>query len=130
MPRSSKPHVSVITAAYNAEKYLKEAVESVLIQTGEFEHLIVDDGSSDGTAEIAQSFGDPRIRYERQENAGPAAARNRGLELAKGEYALILDADDRLTPDAMAKKSACMDKSPDIDAVFGNQYCLDDDGVI
>lgn len=88
------PFVSVIIPAYNAETYLADAIESILVQNYHLlEILVVDDGSSDRTAEIAKEYGD-RIRYIYQKNAGPAAARNAGIKLASGEILGFLDADD------------------------------------
>ncbi|MCT7980093.1 glycosyltransferase family 2 protein [Laspinema olomoucense] len=88
------PLISVIIPAYNAETYLSDAIESVFVQDyHSLEILVVDDGSSDRTAEIAKEYGD-RIRYIYQNNAGPAAARNAGIKLAKGEILGFLDADD------------------------------------
>ncbi len=97
--------VSVIVPFYNVEDYLPECVESVLAQTlRETELILVDDGSSDGSGEMAESY---RSRYPEavqvihQENQGPAAARNAGLEIARGTHVHFLDSDDRLKPEAL-----------------------------
>lgn len=91
--------ISVIIPVYNAEKYIKRAVESVLMQTyREIEVIIVDDGSTDGSVSVCTSIDDVRIKVIRQENAGPAQARNTGLENANGEFVCFLDADDYLEP--------------------------------
>ena len=92
------PGISVIVPAYNAEKYLKNCVESVRNQTfQDWELLIVDDGSKDRTREIAMecAAGDDRVRVLRKKNGGVSSARNLGLREAKGEYIAFLDADDR-----------------------------------
>lgn len=89
--------ISVIMPAYNVEKYIARSVESVLAQTyGDFELLIVDDGSTDGTGRIADEWAkkDERIGVIHQENGGVAAARNSALEAAKGDFVAFLDADD------------------------------------
>lgn len=87
--------ISVIVPVYNTERYLEEALRSLLAQTlRPAEIIVIDDGSTDRTPEIAQAFGD-LIRYARQENAGTPAARNHGLRLARGEMIAFLDADDR-----------------------------------
>ena len=89
--------VSIITPCYNGEKYLAETIESVLSQTyPDWEMLIVDDGSSDRSAEIAQRYADadPRVIVMRQRNKGSAAARNKGIRYARGQYIALLDADD------------------------------------
>src|SRR5579872_1776903 len=88
------PLVSVVIPAYNAERHVAEAVESVLAQTyAPVEIVVVDDGSSDSTAETVRQFG-PRVRFTTQTNAGAGAARNRGVAMATGHYIAFLDADD------------------------------------
>ena len=88
--------ISIIVPVYNAEKYIRETVESVLAQTyDDWELLLIDDCSSDSSCEIIDSFDDPRIRLIKQpENKGAYAARNRGLKEAEGRYIAFLDADD------------------------------------
>ena len=89
-----KPLVSVIIPTYNSAGYIEEALESVFEQTlQDFEIIVVDDGSTDGTGEVLRKYGD-RIRYIYQENNGPASARNGGIRVARGEYIAFLDADD------------------------------------
>jgi glycosyltransferase involved in cell wall biosynthesis len=92
----TKPLVSVVIPAYNRAALLGRAVNSVLEQSfQDFEILIVDDGSTDNTAEVVQGFEDPRIRYIRHaKNAGEAAARNTGIHAARGQYVAFLDSDD------------------------------------
>lgn len=91
----SSTDISAIVPVYNTERYLEEALRSLLAQTlRPAEIIVIDDGSTDRTPEIARAFGD-LIRYARQENAGSSAARNHGLRLARGEMIAFLDADDR-----------------------------------
>lgn len=100
--RSSLPEVSVVMAARDAERTLRESVESLLAQTyPQWELIIVDDGSSDDTATVAQRLcaQDGRIRYLFQEHAGASQARNRGLTQARGEWLLFLDSDDTVAPE-------------------------------
>src|SRR5512145_295142 len=86
--------------AYNAEVYIRQSIDSVLAQTyPNWELVIVDDGSTDRTGEIASEYGDPRIRVFRQENGGEAAARNTALKNIQGEFLAFLDADDLYLPD-------------------------------
>lgn len=86
--------VSVVIPAFNAQNYITSAIDSALTQEGcEIDVIVVDDGSTDGTSQIVQAYGD-RVRYVRQDNAGPAAARNLGLSLASSEWIAFLDADD------------------------------------
>jgi hypothetical protein len=95
------PLVSLIIPCYNQGHFLADAIESALRQTHvSTEIIVVDDGSSDGTAGVAARY--PSVRYVRQENRGAPAARNAGLRESSGELVLFLDADDRLLPDAVA----------------------------
>ncbi len=92
--------ISVIIPCYNQAHFLYEAIESVLAQTHhDFEIIVVDDGSTDSTAEVAA--GHPDVRYVRQPNRGVATARNTGLRESEGEYLVFLDADDHLLPAAL-----------------------------
>lgn len=107
---SALVRVSVIIAVYNGERFIRETIESVLNQDcDEFELLIVDDGSTDTTATIVQSYEDDRIRYIQQQNQGVCAARNCGLAIAKGEYVVFLDADDVLLPYKLRTQLAVFD---------------------
>lgn len=110
--------VSVIIPAYNAEKYIAAAIESVLAQSFPgVECIVVDDGSSDRTAEIVQRFGE-RVRYCHQANSGRSAARNRGISLASGDYIAFLDADDLLLPDKLAQQVDYLERHAEYDAVY------------
>ncbi|HEY6711852.1 MAG TPA: glycosyltransferase family 2 protein [Rubrobacter sp.] len=96
--------VSVVIPCYNQARFLGEAMQSVLCQVyTDLEIIVVDDGSKDGTEEVASGYAkeDPRVRLIRQENKGQAAARNRGLAEAGGEYVVFLDSDDRLVSEAL-----------------------------
>lgn len=113
--------ISVVIPVLNTEQYLGEAIESVLAQGSELlEILVVDDGSTDGSASVAASFGDP-VRVIRQENAGPAAARNRGIRATRGDYVAFLDADDTFTAEKFALQAARLDNHPEIDIVIGQR---------
>ena len=95
----NSPLTSVVIPCYNAEGYVGEAIESALNQTYRpVEVIVIDDGSTDGSLDVIRSFGD-RIRYESGPNRGPSAARNRGVQLARGELIQFLDADDVLHPE-------------------------------
>ena len=92
------PAVSVVVPLYNKRDQIASTIKSVLQQSfQDFEIIVVDDGSSDGSDEMIADFLD-KIRYVRQSNAGPSAARNKGIEMAKGEYVAFLDADDEWKP--------------------------------
>lgn len=103
-----RPLVSVITPAYNAERYIGDAIRSVLAQTyTDWEMIIVDDGSTDRTCAIIESYAarDPRISLVRlKENSGPAVARNAAMARAQGRYLAFLDADDEWLPEKLAKQ--------------------------
>ena len=99
---------SVIVPVYNAEKYLARCVESILEQSyADFEIILVDDGSSDGSAIVCQQFTtkDSRIRYVWQKNQGAGAARRAGVIEARGEYIFFVDSDDYLSVDALQNQS-------------------------
>src|SRR5664280_3075793 len=101
------PRVSVIIPAYNAEAFLARALRSVVAQTfDDYEIVLVDDGSTDGTAEIARSF--KQARYFHQPNRRQPATRNRGLKEAKGELIAFLDADDEWLPEKLERQLAFM----------------------
>ena len=118
--------------AYNAEKYIAEAVDSILGQTfGDFEFIILNDCSTDRTEEIILSYDDPRIVYlKNEQNMGVAATLNRGLEIAKGEYIARMDADDISLPERFALQTAYLDTHPQVAVVgssvelFGSQKSL------
>lgn len=106
--------ISCIIPVYNGERYLREAIDSILAQTYRpLEIIVVDDGSTDGTADVAASYG-ARLDYVRQSNAGPAAARNRGLSLAQGEFVAFLDADDLWHPEKLACQMARFQARPEL----------------
>ena len=96
------PKISVILPAYNSQDYIKKSIESVFAQTfTDFELIIVDDGSTDGTSDIINSLSDDRIKIISQSNQGPGAARNNAFRVVSGEYVMFLDSDDWFCPDAL-----------------------------
>ncbi|MFZ2642490.1 MAG: glycosyltransferase family A protein, partial [Verrucomicrobiia bacterium] len=113
------PRVSVVIPCYNLGQYLDEAVESVLAQTyQEFEILVVDDGSTDETTkQILSSYNRPKTRVIRTANQGPSAARNTGIQQARGEYILPLDADDKIGSRYMEKAVAVLDQRAEVGIV-------------
>lgn len=123
------PQVTVVIPCFNQASYLPYAVESVLAQTlGDFEAIIVDDGSTDETPQIAASFTDSRIRYVRQENRGLAGARNTGIRHARADLIALLDADDLWHPRFLATMVSTLDAHPEAAATYcGFQY-IDRDG--
>lgn len=122
--------ISIIMSVYNSERYIKEAVESVLGQTfGDFEFIIIDDGSTDSSVEILQGFHDERIVFVRNDtNIGLTKSLNKGLQLASGEYIARLDADDISSPLRLEKQGQYLDSHPEVGLVASAvQYIGPDD---
>ncbi len=111
------PKISVVLPVYNGEKYLREAVESILNQSFEdFELILVDDGSTDSTPTIIKNFNDSRIRTIRlNTNGGIVTALNKGLSAARGKYIARMDADDVSLPERLKKQYKFMENHPEID---------------
>jgi glycosyltransferase involved in cell wall biosynthesis len=119
-PPAPEASVTVIIGVYNGARYLAESIDSVLAQTHPVAELIVvDDGSTDGSGDIAERYGAP-VRCIRQENGGMAAARNRAIPEATGEFLAFLDADDRFRPDKLRSQLAVFDADPGLDIVYGH----------
>jgi hypothetical protein len=117
MPREL-PAISIITPCYNGARFLADTLASAASQTHPpLEIIVIDDGSTDGSAEIAERFGPP-VRVIRQPNRGESVARNRGLSEARGSHVLFLDADDLLAPGALARLGEAIDGKPDAVAVM------------
>jgi glycosyltransferase involved in cell wall biosynthesis len=114
--------VSVIILAYNNAQYLGEAIESVFNQTyQDFEIIVVNDGSIDQTHQVAEKYKN-KIRYIEQVNRGPSAARNLGINLARGFYLTFMDTDDLFLPDKLMVQVDYLQKHPDIDLVYSHAY--------
>lgn len=129
----SSPAISVVVPVYNAESTLARAIESVLAQTWPaHEIVIVDDGSRDGTPALVDMLkgrpGGERLRYIRQDNAGPSAARNRGVEAATGDWIAFLDADDWYYPERLATHAQMIAAQDGLDFVVGNFDYRDESG--
>lgn len=115
----NSPLVSVIIPVFNAERFLSDALDSVLSQGyANLELIIVDDGSTDGSREIIECT-PGKVRYLRQENCGPAAARNRGIEIAEGDILAFQDADDIWPSRKLEIQLAVLDKDPALEIVMG-----------
>lgn len=118
--------VSIIVPTYNYEKYICDAVDSILNQTfKDFEIIVVDDGSTDDTYKVLEKY-DDRIVYLYQENSGPASARNLGIKKSKGKYICFLDADDMFLPNKLEKQVALMEKERKIGLIYSNYLCIDE----
>jgi glycosyltransferase involved in cell wall biosynthesis len=128
--RMMRPRVSVIVPAFNLAQYLPAAIDSALAQDppgGSIEVIVVDDGSTDETARVLDTYGD-RIRVIRQPNRGLVAAVDRGLEVAAGEYIGLLDADDEWPRDRLRRHVAILDSFPSIGLVHGDMEMIDAHG--
>lgn len=112
------PKVSVVIPTYNAVAYLIKTLESVFNQTfTDFEVIVIDDGSSDRTVESVCNLTNPNLKIVTQTNQGVAVARNKGIELACGEYIAFLDSDDLWHPTKLEKQVQCLDANPDVGLV-------------
>jgi len=126
-----EPLVSVVIPVFNGERFLREAVESVLAQKySPLEIIMVDDGSTDGTADVARSLPET-VRYLHQTNQGPAAARNRGIEHAQGSLIAFADADDLWPEDKLALQLPYLMRDPAAEIVMGRiqQVLLSETGA-
>lgn len=122
------PDVSVIIPVYNQEKYVKECVDSVIEQNyDKLEIILVDDGSTDNTSKILQSYGD-KIKYIKQENQGPAASVNNGIKISQGSLVCWLGSDDAYMPNKIEHQVNLLLKEPSIDIVYSDYIMIDSNG--
>ena len=122
------PLVSVVVAVHNGERFLRAALESLYAQDYDpFEVIFIDDGSTDSSGDIAREFAG--IRYVHQENKGLAAARNAGLELARGEFLAYLDDDDIIPRHKLRRQAGYLVENPEIGCVLGRQEIRIEPGV-
>ena len=126
------PGISVVVTAYNKGKFIGDSIKSVLSQEyGDFELIIIDDGSTDNTREIISSFSDERIRYHYQANSGlPACARNKGMSLSTGAYISLLDGDDFWYKGKLQKSKRVLDDMPDVGLVWHNEAIVHNGRVL
>ncbi len=124
------PKVSICVPTYNRKDYLRETLDSIFAQTyKDYEVVVVDDGSTDGTAEMLKQSNYP-VRYYWQKNSGDAAARNKMIKLAKGEFITFIDSDDLLMHDAVEKMMNVMEAEGGETIVYGPYQRIDQDGNI
>lgn len=128
--RESAPKITVLMPLFNGERFVREALESILGQTiTDFELLIIDDGSSDASVRIVGDYDDSRIRLIRNhENLGVTATLNRGIDLARGEYIARMDCDDISLPNRLAEQAAYLEQHPDCAMVAVMVTMMDENG--
>ncbi len=126
---TSQPLVSVITASYEMDQYVTQAVDSVLAQDyPNVESIVVNDGSTDQTREVLAKYDhDPRVTVIHQENAGQTVAKNRGLAAARGELIGFCDADNRWLPGKLARQVPVLLARPEVGVVYGDIALIDGD---
>ena len=124
------PKVSVVMASYNHEKYVAETIESVLSQTyQDWEFIITDDGSRDGTVDVMKRFDDRRIKlFCFSQNQGACTAMNNCIQEAKGEYIAVINSDDAWMPEKLEKQVKFLDEHPEKGAIFGYAQIIDEEG--
>ena len=125
------PKISVIMPVYNVERFVADAVRSVLAQSFEdFELLIIDDVSPDSSIAICLSFDDPRIRIIRhRQNRGLAGARNTGIRHAEGDFLAFIDSDDCWHAEKLKRHVAHLNEHPDVGVSFSRSAFIDEDGI-
>jgi glycosyltransferase involved in cell wall biosynthesis len=129
-PQTSEPLVSVVIIAHNCAQYVGHAIQSVLEQTWpRLELIVVDDGSTDATGAVIQRVSDPRMKYVRQTNKGPNAARNEGIRHARGDLIAFLDCDDWWLPAKLEKQIAKAAGHPEIGLVYSLAIRVDETGA-
>jgi len=120
-----RPKVSIVIPVHNGEDFVADAIESALSQTLEpLEVIVVDDGSTDGTANILKRYED-RIAIVSQENQGPSAARNKGIKMSRGEYVSFIDSDDFIVAEKSAQQSQILDRHPEVGLCYGICRAID-----
>lgn len=126
------PRVSVVIPVFNAKGYIGEALASIQEQTlRDFEVLLVDDGSTDGTLKEVETFSNSLdLTILRQANAGPAAARNAGIRQARGRHCAFLDADDLMLPERLAAQVELLEADPDLGLVHTDLMTFNENGII
>lgn len=128
--KKSEKKISICIPTYNRKEYLRETIESILAQSYKnYEIVIVDDGSTDGTKEMIKSLNVP-VTYYRQENSGDAATRNKLIELAKGNYISFIDSDDLLLPDAIERMVNAVESEKKDVIVYGTYFRIDEKGFL
>lgn len=128
--KNNKPLVTVITPAYNLAPYLAETIESVLNQDyPNIEYMVLDDGSKDNTRDVLERY-TGRIYWETHENMGEARTVNKAWKMAKGDYVVVVNADDPIYPSMISKLVAFMEANPDVLAVYPDWHAIDENADV
>ena len=123
----NEPTVSIVVPAYNAAPFISDALQSIQDQTyRDYEVIVVDDGSTDETAQVVSSF--PSVRLLRQKNQGAAAAKNSGISAARGSYVAFLDADDTWMPSKLELQLAFLNDNPELGMAISEHIIVEEDG--
>lgn len=121
------PEASVMIPAYNSAALIGDVIRSVLMQTyPNFEIIVVDDGSTDGSRDVVAAFNDQRIRYHYQENHGVAVARNTGIAHSRGQHIAFLGADDLFLPHKLMQQVPVLESQPEVGLVAGGYLFIDE----
>lgn len=124
------PKVSIITPLYNDKKYIEQAIKSILNQTyKDFEMIIVDDGSTDGSGELVRNKFRDKVRYIHQENKGAATAVNKGISLSQGDYIAFCDSDDWWLPEKLEKQVKFLEVNQNFGLIYSDAF-LAKDGIL
>lgn len=124
------PIVSVVIPCFNHEKYIGECLDSVLNQThSDFEVIVIDDGSTDGTPQIVRSYGS-RVKYIWQKNKGPSSARNLGIRTSQAEFIAFQDADDIWLPEKLELQVEFLEENPDLAWVYSDMCTFNDQQIL
>src|SRR5215813_1678976 len=127
------PKISIVVPMYNMEAFVADCLASILGQEGnhDYEVIVIDDASTDASAEVVEAFRDPRIRvFRHRENAGAACTITEGLSLARGAYVARIDPDDRYRPHFLNQAVGILDRHPDVGMVFGRIAMIDSTGAV
>lgn len=130
MKNKQIPTISIVMGMYNAASHLRDCMESMISQTfSDFELIIVDDGSTDQSVKIVESFKDPRVRLLKQENRGLPSALNKAIALARGEYVARMDADDIAVPERLEAQLSFLRRHPEVDILGTQAIIINENGV-
>lgn len=131
-PQHSAPRISILMTVYNTERYLRYSIDSILCQSfADWELIVVDDGSTDGSRVILEGYGDPRIRKVLlSQNIGRTPALRRAFELARAEYIAVLDADDVAHPQRLQRQIVFLDQRADVGMVGSYTQYIDEFGKV